>query len=303
MVIGCLPLCSCVYDEPLFEENKLQFEETIAHDKEDLPQEEEKSEEVIFEPPTSYEIEKWMGEMENVPEVSVLLQHCEIYDYINDIQWKYNVLLPENYDENNDYPSLYLLHGKGSDYDKWITSLKVKKILDYYYSRGLKDIIVIMPDAGDTYYLDGYLNGIKYESYLRNIFIPTMENLYALSMERKYKYIGGFSMGGYGALMYSLKWGEEFSFCHAMSTPVEGKNEPLIVSTLTYIDKFAGKLPYMIFDVGDKDPFLGANLTAYYYLENLDVPYQLIIREGSHEAGFWKESLFILFENLLSFIQ
>jgi enterochelin esterase-like enzyme len=62
---------------------------------------------------------------------------------------KYRILLPADYFETTrSYPVLYLLHGWHGDYQNWsaLTTLA-------HYAEALP-LIVIMPDAGDSWYVD-----------------------------------------------------------------------------------------------------------------------------------------------------
>lgn len=227
-----------------------------------------------------------------------LKEDLEIIDPVNDMVWNYNILLPKNYSVGTAYPVLYLLHGKSSVYSIW-KSLAIKRIIEYYASEGMPEILVVMPDAGDTYYVDGYFENIKYESFFINHFIPFIEQEYNIDKSTNKHLIGGFSMGGYGALYYSLKYPSMFSLCYAMSSPVDGNNNDFTPSPLKYLPNIETEgLPYLILDVGNNDRFATVNLEAHLALTYLSIPHKFILREGEHEAKFWKESLFILFDHI-----
>ena len=127
----------------------------------------------------------------------------EIHDTINDTNWKYYIIFPNSYKEekNKEYPVLYLLHGLGSYYTSWIGSGKSKECYDYcLYNNLIPEIIIIMPDAGSSYYVDGYENtNLQYENFFINQFIPEMESKYRIARNHSGRMIAGCSMGGYGA--------------------------------------------------------------------------------------------------------
>lgn len=77
--------------------------------------------------------------------------NLEIYDAINDITWKYSVVLPSSYSSEKSYPFLYLLHGRDAHNESWFGSLQIDKTLDYFYSLGFPETVVVMPYASNTY--------------------------------------------------------------------------------------------------------------------------------------------------------
>lgn len=235
---------------------------------------------------------------------TVLIKDNEIYDKINNITWKYNIIIPTDYNEENIYPVIYLLHGRTATCDSWWKSLKIQEVVEYYYSKNMMDLLVIMPDANDTYYVNEYLDDIKYETFFIEEFLSFIEKKYSIISDSKARYIGGYSMGGYGASYYALKYGDLFSFCYAMSTPLDGKGNSLTPSIFNFLNKSNKEsYPYLIFDIGNNDQFLDVNVKSHIGLELIGVPHEFILREGGHDAKFWRESLFILFDRLSIFMQ
>jgi S-formylglutathione hydrolase FrmB len=43
-----------------------------------------------------------------------------------------------------------------------------------------KEMVIIMPDGLDSFYVDGYKDGLKYETYLQTEFIPYIESKYRI---------------------------------------------------------------------------------------------------------------------------
>src|SRR5215831_9056604 len=61
---------------------------------------------------------------------------------------KYNIVLPEKYEQSTDrYPVLYLLHGYSSNYRAW-ARMSVPEYAHAY------DLIVVMPDVGNSWYIN-----------------------------------------------------------------------------------------------------------------------------------------------------
>lgn len=113
------------------------------------------------------------------------------------------IYFPKNFSEKNSkqFPLVILLHGYGgSCYDDWLQSVIIKNLSDKY------SFVLLWPDAKIKYkgenvqswYIDyTHQKKLKMESYIINELIPYVEKKHTLS---EIRYIGGISMGGYGAL-------------------------------------------------------------------------------------------------------
>jgi S-formylglutathione hydrolase FrmB len=121
---------------------------------------------------------------------------------------KYNIVLPARYEETKErYPVLYLLHGFSSNYTAW-ARLGVPE-----YARAY-DLIVVMPDAGNSW----YVNWAKSEDSQKNNWedaiikdlIGHVDANYRTIAKREGRAINGLSMGGYGGLVLGLKHPDKF---------------------------------------------------------------------------------------------
>jgi S-formylglutathione hydrolase FrmB len=116
---------------------------------------------------------------------------------------KYNIVLPAKYEQSADrYPVLYLLHGFSSNYTAW-PRLRVPE-----YARAY-DLIVVIPDAGNSWYVnwaksdDGQKN--RWEDAIIKDMIGHVDATYRTIAKREGRAINGLSMGGYGGLMLGLR--------------------------------------------------------------------------------------------------
>ena len=233
---------------------------------------------------------------------SISLKDCEIYDSINDYTWHYNVLLPKDYSEDKSYSVLYLLHGRLNTPNIWFSTLELEKTIDYYYRNHLLNTIIVMPEALDTYYVDYYKENFRYETFFINSFMPEIEKIFSIDRNYKSRYIGGFSMGGYGALCYTFKYEGMFSFCYSMSTPMEGRNNsPYTPPVINYVNKEMKEYPSVIIDIGKDDGLNEVNLETTLALRLMLIPHEFILRDGGHDSDFWREGLCILFDRLSAF--
>ncbi len=123
-----------------------------------------------------------------------------------DRDWHFNLYLPPGYDNENCYSIIYLLHGSGGNETDWNPGIK---LIDSLIINGvISPIIAVAPSSGTSWWIDGLEN---FESAFFNDLIPYVENTYQVCNQRDKRFIAGFSMGGYGALRYSLTHPDLFS--------------------------------------------------------------------------------------------
>jgi S-formylglutathione hydrolase FrmB len=122
----------------------------------------------------------------------------------------FGLLTPEFLDPSRLYPVLYLLHGHDGSHRDWFDRTDVERYVD-----GL-DIIVVFPDADNSWYVNSDEgSGGKYEDYLMKDLFRTVENRFRIDPTKRA--IAGLSMGGYGALLYALKYPGRFAFAGSFS--------------------------------------------------------------------------------------
>lgn len=121
---------------------------------------------------------------------------------------KYNIILPAEYEQSDQrYPVLYLLHGFTSNYTLW-ARMRVPEYAGRY------NMIVVMPDAGNSWYVnwaqsdEGEQNA--WENYMIHDMIGHVDANYRTIAKREGRAINGLSMGGYGALMLGLRHPDMF---------------------------------------------------------------------------------------------
>ena len=122
---------------------------------------------------------------------------------------KYMIFLPDGYDETEQrYPVLYLLHGFSQNYTVW-PMMGVSEYLDLY-----KDIIIVMPDAGNSWYINwaesdnDELN--NWEDFIIYDLVHNVDQSFRTVPSREGRAISGLSMGGYGALNLGLRHPDMF---------------------------------------------------------------------------------------------
>ncbi len=143
----------------------------------------------------------------------------------------YNVYLPYGYERGNQrYPVLYLLHGRGDSMQAWT---RVKSDLDALIAKGtVPPVIAVMPDAPwsdrGNYYVDSrHANGFAVETALTRDLVAHVDATYRTAAHRQARLIGGYSMGGFGAIRYALAHQDLFAHALVLSPAVYTPQPPV----------------------------------------------------------------------------
>jgi enterochelin esterase-like enzyme len=235
-------------------------------------------------------------------------------------QVKYSIYLPPDYDISaRSYPVLYLLHGYSDNETAWVQFGEVNSTADKLISQQeAPAMIIVMPDAGVTWYINDYLGKTRYEDMFFNEFIPYIEKTYRIRTSKEFRAVGGLSMGGYGALGYSMRHPEIFSSCIALSSGVHTNDEalerfknikynftdvygPLAGDSLpaywklynildiasTFPKETLESVKYYI-DCGDKDFLIASNCELHLILKKRGIAHEFRVREGEHNWTYWR---------------
>ena len=130
-----------------------------------------------------------------------------VVDYYADalgVQTRMHVLLPQRLAAGK-AKTLYLLHGMSDDEGTWMRRTSIER---YAEEKGLS---VVMPDGGLGWYTDMY-RGLAWFKFISGELPALCRRFFPiLSDNREDTYIGGNSMGGYGALKCALRAPRTFS--------------------------------------------------------------------------------------------
>jgi len=137
------------------------------------------------------------------------LRTVEFYSPAVDRTMRFNVALPADYEKSEErYPVLYLLHGLTSNYVAW------DRIGATTYAELFGDLIVVSPDAGNSWYInyaeneDGQLN--NWEDHIIEDVVGYVDANFRTIAQREGRAINGLSMGGYGGITLGLRHPEMF---------------------------------------------------------------------------------------------
>ena len=212
------------------------------------------------------------------------------------------------------YKTLYLLHGILGDDTDWLYGTRIARWA------AEKDLCVVMPSGENMFYVDQPDTGNRFGEFIGRELVEFTRKTFPLSHKREDTYIGGLSMGGYGAMRNGLKYSDTFGAIIGLSSAFLVDESLLIVNPnptfpsdrQEYKKAVFGqdleaaiasdKNPYVlirqhleqkkeipaIFMACGKDDFLlSKNQKFVSFLRENNVPVHYIEAPGNHEWDFW----------------
>lgn len=239
---------------------------------------------------------------------------------------RYTIYLPADYEHSERaYPVVYLLHGFTDDNTGWLQFGEINRFADKAIADGtIPPMIIVMPNGDSSFYINSYDGKEKYEDFFVKEFMPTIEKTYRIKAEKRYRGIAGLSMGGYGTLIYALKYPQLFAAAAPLSAAVFDDNALVTMSDTTYNLVFAAlfgrnlkgkdrlskayydnsilkivetkpaedlrKVRYWI-DCGDDDFLTKGNSLLHIALIDKKVPHEYRVRDGAHNWTYWRTGI------------
>ncbi|MGN0738644.1 MAG: alpha/beta hydrolase [Treponema sp.] len=161
------------------------------------------------------------------------------------------------------FKTLYLLHGAFDDCNAWINNTRIVRWASE------RNLAVIMPSGENMFYVDApAINGgerpapvgEQYSKFIGEELVETTRNLFPLSKKREDTFIGGLSMGGFGALYNGCKYYKTFSHIAALSPAMiiedaknSSYNKAVVLNNKAFYERFFGDLSNL--DENEKNPY------------------------------------------------
>ncbi len=230
------------------------------------------------------------------------------------------VLLPyheEGAKGEGPYKTLYFLPGFTASGLQMCTGLALRRFAAKY------QIAVVVPDCENSYFVDAPGGYQKHSSYVGKELVEMTRAMFPLSHRREDTFIGGISMGGYGALYNGLRYADTFGKVAAMSPGVNIYGNKKVSFPRSYYDSIFGSeerymaegfdpatayiaahkegrlMPKLYMCCGRDDTVVyDVNIEMVNALRENDV--HLVYREdvGGHDNEFWDKYLPEVFEFL-----
>jgi enterochelin esterase-like enzyme len=108
-------------------------------------------------------------------------------------QVRYTIYLPFDYETSSRlYPVVYLLHGYNDNDMAWIQFGEANLIADEAIAkREIPSMIIAMPDAGASWYINNYNGSVRYEDFFFQEFVPYLESHYRIRPEKNFRGVAG----------------------------------------------------------------------------------------------------------------
>lgn len=229
-----------------------------------------------------------------------------------------NDLLPEMELNNEHYKrpmkTLYLLHGYSASSIDWLTGSCVQELAQKY------NLAIVLPSGDNSFYLNGRGSGSSYETFVGKEIIEYTRKTFGLSEKKEDTFIGGLSMGGFGAIHTGLKFPETFGRMFGLSSALIVNNIKEMkpgskdgIADYDYYEKTFGKLDeldrsennpeYVVkmrqangeeiqpiyMACGTEDFLLNENREFVSFLKKHNVDFVYKETAGAHDWKFWNE--------------
>lgn len=212
------------------------------------------------------------------------------------------------------FRAVYLLHGYSGMHTDWIRGSRIEQLAMAH------NIAVFMPSGENGFYLDDPIRGAYYSKLLCEDLISFTRAAFPLSKRREDTTIGGFSMGGYGALRNGLFRSDVFGNVIAFSSAImtdelsnmkADMSNPLApysyyVHTFGPLDQFAGSdkdpkalakaivtegkpAPNLYIACGSEDFGIAQNRDYSRYLTEIGFEHIFMESPGEHNWAFWDD--------------
>ena len=224
----------------------------------------------------------------------------------------FTAILPDGLSKDGSYaplPTLYLLAGYSGNGFFWVSHYTVEEL-----SSELR-LAIIMPDAENHFYSADDTFGYGWGKFVGQELVDYTRRVFPLSHKREDTIIGGFSMGGYGALLNGLTYRQTFGHIVAVSGALltEGVSgpggdnpffrgifgDPAKVPGSHHDPRAAaaaamkeGDPPSLYMAVGDQDFLKELNYACRDYLQEIGYPLVFEGGEGGHEHKFCQDHVF-----------
>lgn len=213
------------------------------------------------------------------------------------------------------FKTLYLLHGITGNHTDWISESRIRSWA------AARNLAVVMPSGYNAFYLDQPESHNFYGRFVGQELVNVTRRILPLSTRREDTFIGGISMGAYGALRAGLKYCETFGSIASLSSAmiadsIEGVinndvfflSRPFLESTFGDLSQLVGSdkdparlaadlvycdrpRPRVFMACGNADPLAGPNRVLADRLRGIGLEVEYRELDGGHDWDLWNNAL------------
>ena len=201
------------------------------------------------------------------------------------------------------FKALFLLHGLTGNHANWISETRIQAWAE---ERGLA---VVMPSGYNAFYLDQPETHNYYSRFVGQELVAVARSMFPLSSRREDTFIGGISMGGYGALRCGISAAMivdgfeglirdepffmsrpflESTFGDLSQIVGSDKDPARLAADLVYCDR---PRPRVFIACGNQDPFCEPDRVLADRLRSTGLDVTHIQQDGGHDWDFWGRML------------
>ncbi len=196
--------------------------------------------------------------------------------------------------------TLYLLHGLSDDDTIWLRRTSIERYATEY------GLCVVMPCGGRSFYSDERY-GSKYYTYVAKELPAIISELFNVSDKAEDTFIGGNSMGGYGALKIALRESGRFGGAFGLSS-VANIHNVIFAELLSNV--FGGEIPddadlrklilaheqderkpKLYMTVGKDDFMYEDNAEFGAFMQDKKYDFTYVETEGGHNWAVWDNTV------------
>ncbi len=211
---------------------------------------------------------------------------------------------------------LYLLHGFSGSSQDWMLSGMAQNV------SGLYNLVIVMPTGDNSFYLNGKGTGRAYQTFAGEELVKYVEGLLGLQIQQEDRFIGGLSMGGFGALHTALAYPDTFGKAFGLSSALvihdvknmvpgttdviadydyyvstfgeltdleESENNPEVL--VRKLKRTGRKIPPFYMACGTEDFLIAQNRAFRDFLENEGADLTYLEDAGIHDWNYWNAHL------------
>lgn len=211
---------------------------------------------------------------------------------------------------------LVLLHGYNGGNLDWALYSNASEISSKY------NLAVILPSGENSFYLDSEATGHKYATFVGQELIDYVRNTFHLSSRKEDTFVGGLSMGGFGAIHTALQFPNTFEKAFSLSGALIVHNvekmapgfkdmvanydyyksvfgDPAFVlesdnNPETQIKKLKEenhRIPGLYMAIGTEDFLYKENQIFRHFLEEEKIDFEYHESTGVHDFVFWNANI------------